>query len=85
MDYRPPPKFKVGDVVKLRDIANNYYLTHYGNKFRVVDVKAVRVPYLNGDLGMVYWYVELDNCPTWYENRLELVRPRAPIPLEDLI
>lgn len=86
MDYRPPPKFKVGDWVRLKPDVFNNGLRYYDGVYEIERIRPVPFPVYNGEFGKtIYYYLDLIGAPTWYENRLELVRPRAPIPLEDLI
>lgn len=87
MDNRPPPKFKVGDKVKLKDItANRWLKDRWGNVYVVTEVSPVLEPHIpEGMYEIAHWYVEILGGVHWFENRVKLAYPTTPIPLEDLI
>jgi len=86
MDYRPPPKFKVGDWVRLKPDEFNNDLRHYDGVYEIEHIRPVPLPFYKEEFEKTtYYYVDLIGAPTWWEDRMELVRSRGPIPLEDLI
>ena len=87
MDNRPPPKFKVGDKVKLKDITGNRWLKdRWGGVYTVTEVSPVEEPHFpEGMYEIAHWYVEIYGSVHWFENRVKLAYPATPIKLEDLI
>lgn len=86
MDNRPPPKFRVGDWVKLKPDKFNNGLRHYNGVYEIEDIRPIAFPFHNEGFGRVtYYYLDLIGAPTWWEDRMELVRSSVPLKLEDLI